>query len=69
MKLTKPGILGETIVRKIQGSVLEKADPPRALPHVFLLFMRTPVITCYMISEYSELFLPEVPLTHHLFDM
>ena len=58
IKLTKSGLLGETVAGEIQGGVLGRAASPRALPHVFLLFMRLPIITCYMIPEYSELFLP-----------
>ena len=60
IKLTKSGLLGETVAVKIQGGVLGRVAPPRALPHVFLLFMLAPVITCYMIPEYSELFLPAI---------
>ena len=60
MKLTKSGLLGETIAGKIQGGVLGKTAPLRALPYVILLFIRAPVITCYIIPEYSELFLPAI---------
>ena len=35
MKLTKLGLLGETGSRENLGGVLERAPPPRALPHVF----------------------------------
>ena len=60
MKLTKPGLLGETIAKEIQGGVLGRVAPLRALPHEIFLFMCAPVITCYMIPEYSELFLPAI---------
>ena len=60
IKLTKSGLLVKTVVGKIQGGMLGRVGPPRALPHVFLLFMRAPVITCYVIPEYSELFLPAI---------
>ena len=61
MKLIKLGSLGETGSRRNQGGVLGRAtlvglDSTRVL--MFLRFMRAPVITCYMIPEYSELFLP-----------
>ena len=63
MKLTKPGLMEETGSRRNQGGVLGRAtlvglNATRVL--VFLRFMRAPVITCYMISEYNELFLPAI---------
>ena len=73
MKLTKSGLLRETGSRENQGGMLGRAtlvglDATRKL--VFLWFMHTPVITCYMIPKYSELSLCyQDPLTHHLFDM
>ena len=36
MKLSKPGLLGETGSRENQGGELGRAAPPRALPHVIL---------------------------------
>jgi len=60
IKLTKSGLLGGDCRRENLGMCAWKGDPLRVwMPHVILLFMRTPVITCYM-SEYSELFLPTV---------
>jgi len=44
----------------LEGRPLVGLDATRVL--VFLRFIRAPVITCYMIPEYNELFLPAIKI-------
>jgi len=60
-KINQVGVTGGEYSRKNSGKCVWKGDPLWVwIPHLILLFMRAPVITCYMIPEYSELFLPAI---------
>ena len=60
-KINQAGVLGGDCSRVNPGRCAWKGDPLWVwMPHVILLFMHAPVITCYMIPEYSELFLPAI---------
>jgi len=60
-KINQAGVTGGTVAGEIQRGVLGRVTPLWVwMPHVILLFMRAHVITCYMIPEYSELFLPAI---------
>ena len=60
-KINQAGVIEGDCSRRNPGRCAWKGDPLWVwMPHVILLFIRAPVITCYMIPEYSELFLPAI---------
>jgi len=53
-KINQAGVTGGDCNRKNPGRCAWKGDCLWvSMPYVILLFMRAPVITCYMIPEYS----------------
>ena len=60
-KINQAGVTGRDYSRRNSGRCAWKGDPLWIwMTHVILLFMHAPIITCYMIPEYSELFLPAI---------
>jgi len=60
-EINEAGVTGGDCRRGNPGRCAWKGDPLWVwMPDVILLFIVTPVITCYMIPEYSKLFLPAI---------
>jgi len=71
IKLTKPGLLGETVAGKIQEGVLGRATPCGFGCHTWSYYLCALLLlhVTWYLSTVNYFSLLSDPLTHHLFDM